>query len=67
MKVFTQKLLVNFTNIYKEMAYNTELNRKFWSRKTEIIFSYETFLIVFIYNFENKFYGVPKIYLKNWF
>lgn len=33
--IFTQKLLVNFTHNYKEMASNSELNMKVWSTKSE--------------------------------
>ncbi len=36
---FTKKFLVNFTSNFKELASNIELNVKFWSRKTEIVFS----------------------------
>ncbi len=52
--IFTQKLLVNFTVNYKEMATNTfELYTRFWSR-TKIVFSCKTYSnnLCFIYNFK---------------
>ncbi len=49
---FTYKLLENVTIDYKETA-SIEINVKFWSRMTEIVFSCEmSSNLCFIYNFD---------------
>ncbi len=50
-RLHSEKLLVNFTNNYKEMASNSELNMKLY-RKAEI-FSCKTFSKNLLYNFIN--------------
>ncbi len=57
--IFTQKLLVNFPNSYKEI--NIELNVKFWSRKSETVYIYNNISV--IYNLKT-FYSVKPIVMK---
>ncbi len=52
--IFTQKLLVKFTINYKETASNT-INTKFWSRKTEIEFSFKKY-------FNNLYLQLQKLF-----
>ncbi len=37
--IYLEYVFVDFTNNYKEMASNIQLNMKMWFRKTEIAFS----------------------------
>ncbi len=44
--IFNQKLLVSLTKNDKETASNTELNVKFWCRKTEMVLTFKNQIIL---------------------
>lgn len=55
--IYNQKLLLNFTNNYKEAASNTKLNINYRSRKTETVFSrkmYFSNLLCLLHRFKKK-------------
>ncbi len=53
-QIVLRKCLNNFINNYKETTSSIKLNVKFWTTKTEIVFSGKTFSK--IYNFYILFY-----------